>query len=365
MPTSRSRLDELTSLRFFAAATVTLFHLKVDGAVEGGPWWYENFAAIGYIGVNFFFTLSGFILVYSYDGREYSPAGFWRSRFARIYPAYLFSLLLALPGFMAALDRLDLPFFAWSKAHFTLSCFLTLTLLQAWVPQGALTWNPVCWSLSVEAFFYALFPFLKVRRPWVLLIGSCLVSLALSLAYLLLHPDGADKINSTETTLLWKNVLSFDPLARLPEFLAGMAAGGLFLGEPTGTKRAAWPLVSGGLAVLAILVLLVGKIPVPLISAGFLSPAFAAIIYGVALLRGRTGVLAAPLLVLLGEASYSLYLIHSLVIGRVLGLMPDQSSWIKVPLAVAAAIAVALAIYWLVERPARKLLQPRPAAPNA
>src|SRR5579859_3585178 len=192
MPTGRPRLDELTSLRFFAAATVTLFHLKVEGVVEGGPWWYENFAAIGYIGVNFFFTLSGFILVYSYEGRDYSPAGFWRSRFARIYPAYLFSLLLALPGFIAALDQLDLPFFAWSKAHFIPACLLTLTLLQAWIPQGALTWNPVCWSLSVEAFFYGLFPFLKIRRPWLLLIGSCLISLALSLAYLLLHPDGAD-----------------------------------------------------------------------------------------------------------------------------------------------------------------------------
>jgi hypothetical protein len=63
----RPRLEGLTTLRFLAALHVILFHLKVEGIIAGGPWWYQNFAGIGYIGVNFFFVLSGFILVYTYS----------------------------------------------------------------------------------------------------------------------------------------------------------------------------------------------------------------------------------------------------------------------------------------------------------
>lgn len=47
----RPRLDGLTSLRFLAACDVILFHLKVQGILTGGPWWYQNFAGIGYIRV--------------------------------------------------------------------------------------------------------------------------------------------------------------------------------------------------------------------------------------------------------------------------------------------------------------------------
>ena len=69
----RPQLAGLTTLRFFAALHVILFHLKVEGILPGGPWWYQSFAGIGYIGVNFFFVLSGFILVYTYDAADIDP----------------------------------------------------------------------------------------------------------------------------------------------------------------------------------------------------------------------------------------------------------------------------------------------------
>src|ERR1700747_3770579 len=150
----RPRLHSITSLRFFAALHVVLFHMRVIGILSGGPWWYQNFASIGYVGVNFFFVLSGFILVYTYEGPELNARNFWWARFARIYPAYLLSLIVAAPFFLFALRHLDLPFYAWTKQHTFWACTLTLSLLQAWAPEAALTWNSVCWSLSVEAFFY-------------------------------------------------------------------------------------------------------------------------------------------------------------------------------------------------------------------
>ncbi len=336
----------------------------MQGIVSGGPWWYRNFAGIGYIGVNFFFVLSGFILVYTYAANDLVPMRFWRARFARIYPAYLFSLVLTAPFF---LEHLDMPFYAWSQRHLTWAVFLSLLLLQAWAPQGALTWNSVGWSLSDEAFFYSLFPFLLGRtRTWskrTLLFGIALfslISLAISVAYIIFHPDGADKINSPEVTLLWKNLRSFNPIVRLPEFLVGILAGRLFLIA----KRKNWLgtiCILGGSAVIVLITAVAARIPNPLISAGFLSPAFAAIIFGVALEPRWTRFLALRPLVLLGEASYSLYLLHAFVIEHAFYAPLHLPYAIRVAFSVVAAIGVSIACYRWIEEPARRLLRPKTA----
>jgi peptidoglycan/LPS O-acetylase OafA/YrhL len=366
-PASRPRLEGLTTLRFFAAFHVILFHLYVEGALAAGPWWYRNFASIGYVGVNFFFVLSGFILVYTYVASDLDPRRFWQARFARIYPAYLFSLVVTAPFFFLTAPSLHLPFFAWSMQHVVVASILALVLLQSWVPQGALTWNPVCWSLSVEAFFYALFPFLvkqtkRISRGqlpfWIA--GAWFVSLAISAAYLVLHPDGADKINSTETTLFWKNVLSFNPVVRLPEFVVGMLTCRLFLSRERSPKLGSICIL-GGAAGFVLVTIFAGKIPNPVISTGLLSPAFAAIIYGVALEPRWTRFLAFSPLLYLGEASYSLYLLHSWVMSEVLEAVPHQPLAVRIVLCIGAAIAASLLTFKFIEQPARRLLHPKKA----
>ena len=361
----RPRLPAITTLRFFAALHVVLFHMRVIGILPGGPWWYQNFAGIGYVGVNFFFVLSGFILVYTYEGPQLNPRNFWWARFARIYPAYLLSLIVAAPFFFFALRHLDLPFYVWSKQHTFWACTLTVSLLQAWAPQAALTWNSVCWSLSVESFFYFLFPFLllrtRKRTPTGLTLGMLalwLVSLCLSFGYVFFHPDGIDKANSPETTLFWKNVLSFNPLVRLPEFVIGMLAGRLFLAE-FAKKKFATPLILAGLLGFAGVVIFADRIPSPVISTGLLSPAFAALIFGAAQQPRWLSFLAHPWLVLLGDASYSLYLLHSLLISRTFNALPSLPGALRVAACFAAAIAASLLAYRLVEEPARRLLRPK------
>src|SRR5580704_183947 len=359
------KLEALTALRFFAAFHVVVFHMRIEGFLPPGPWWYENFAAVGYIGVNLFFVLSGFILVYTYAGTGVSPRRFWQARFARIYPAYSLSLLLSAPFFFFAVRHLEIPFLAWSKQHLVTACVLTLGLLQSWFPQAALTWNAVCWSLSVEAFFYLVFPILLLwnreftsrKLFWVVVLWS-VVSLATAVLYIVVHPDGIDKINSGETTLLWKNVLSFNPLVRLPEFLVGVFAGRLFLSAKTRPALAA-PLVLFGIAVVLALVLLADRIPRPLISAGFLSPSFAAIIYGLALRPGWAKFLKARTLILLGDASYSLYLLHPTVISLVADHLSSLHWALRATLAFLAAVAASFASYYFVEEPFRKLLRPK------
>ena len=323
---ARPRLPALTSLRFFAALHVVFFHFLAF-KIFTSQGWFGQFSSIGYVGVSFFFVLSGFILVYTYAGRDVSAGVFWRARFARIYPALAFSLLLTGPFFFYAALKLNVPFFAWSAAHLKLVTFLVLFLLQAWVPLAALAWNPVAWSLSDESFFYLLFPFLKKRVlntgiPGLLMLGfACwAVSLGISWTYVLRNPDHLQVMDADALNAFWMNVVKFHPLARLPEFLLGMACGAVFLksrkeAKPENGAKLALLLVLAGLLTAATVAHYSAQIPYPVLHTSLLAPAFAAIIYGFALRPAWGAPLAWKPLVFLGDASYSLYLLHSFFLG--------------------------------------------------
>src|SRR3954469_3132944 len=213
----RPHLPALTSLRFLAALHVLLFHVQAMGAVFG-PAWFRNLSSIGYVGVSFFFVLSGFILVYTYAGKQVNTGDFWRARFARVYPAYAFALLISMPFFLFAVrhfNEIKLPFMAFEAAHVKLTAALEILLLQAWVPPAALSWNPVGWSLSVEAFFYLLFPLLLLpytrlsrKALFAVIIACWLASSMVSLGYTALRPDGLANPDSNVYTN-WMNVVKF------------------------------------------------------------------------------------------------------------------------------------------------------------
>jgi peptidoglycan/LPS O-acetylase OafA/YrhL len=364
---ARPRLPALTSLRFFAAFHVVIFHFQAM-QIFIGPAWFQKLSSIGYVGVSFFFVLSGFILVYTYAGQPMILKSFWRARFARIYPAYAFSLLVTAPFFFYAVLAMNIPFFVWAKSHLKLASALVLSLLQAWVPQAALTWNAVAWSLSVEAFFYLLFPFLVlllVRRtqPQLLLLAaaSWLTSLALSCSYVLFNPDHLSVVNSDVLGAFWLNALKFNPLARLPEFLLGIACGFLFLRSRRESKLAL-PMVLSGMVALIVVVYFSAVIPYPILHTALLGPAFAAIVYGFALRPNWGAILENRLLVLCGDASYSLYLLHSMIIGMYFHSTTGQlryQSPIGVLVFVLLAVTVSALVYRFIEEPARRKLNPK------
>jgi len=98
--------------------------------------------------VTFFFILSGFVLTYAnvaFVGTDFvmrnAPKRFITERVARLWPAYLVGLALAVPVFLHSASLID--------------AVLVFTMLQAWVPSAALAWNAPAWSLSNEMFFYA------------------------------------------------------------------------------------------------------------------------------------------------------------------------------------------------------------------
>jgi peptidoglycan/LPS O-acetylase OafA/YrhL len=355
----------LTSLRFVTALHVFFFHLEASRIVFA-PEPARLLASIGYVGVSWFFVLSGFILTYSYAGRSLRLGDFWRARWARVYPAYFVSLCLAAPLFFYVCCHAPLPpelgWIAAMRDHILSFTLLSVVLMQAWVPAAALAVNPVGWSLSAEAFFYFLFPLLlpalaRCSRRTLLcaLLALGLASLALALVYVIWAPDGKRHVTYDMNDLAWLNVLRFNPLVRLPEFVVGVCGALLYL-RPSISMRWSAPLVAGGLIVLFAVAMYSHGIPYPLIHNGLLSLPFLAIIYGVALRPAWASFLEWRLFRALGEVSYSFFLTHGIVIA--LFFRPDgvfrRHSMAEVLICLAAAIALAFALYRWVEQPMRR-----------
>jgi peptidoglycan/LPS O-acetylase OafA/YrhL len=197
------RIDALTGLRFFAAVAIVFNHLN------GTLWVPANSLQLNQ-GVSFFFVLSGFILQYSYRKRftNLSFSQFYLLRIARVWPSHL-----AITAFLLLLGTVS--YLSWGQ-------ILTVTfLMQSWGPHLTTTFlmNGPSWSLSVELFFYALFPFLSIQalkhpgRP--LLIGSLITSLWLTFLVILSFYKPVDDF------VAWPGN---NPLARIFEFSLGVSA---------------------------------------------------------------------------------------------------------------------------------------------
>ena len=140
------RLEQLTFTRFLAALSILIFHYG-----QGIEIFYNQYTTFIFeqanVGVSYFFILSGFVMIIAYGNKE--KIIFWdflKNRLARIYPIYFLAIILILISKLLKENTSDL--------------ILNLLMIQSWVPSKALTVNFPGWSLSVELFFYALFPFL-------------------------------------------------------------------------------------------------------------------------------------------------------------------------------------------------------------
>lgn len=358
-PAPPRRLEALTTLRFFAALHVTVFHLL--GARDWGlPRPLAAVVHAGPVSVSFFFVLSGFILTQAYASRppHLAPLVYARSRFARIYPLYFLGLSLMAPSWFA-------------KGGEVGPSLSSLALTQAWWPPWANAWNPPAWSLSVEAFFYVLFPLLlpwtlRTSRAvvWAVAAGGWLLMLAVSFAYVTLAPDGLTTVDANSQAF-WLDALKFHPLVRLPEFLVGLALG------RAAREGARLPAGLGASAVVALFVVLglSDRVPFAVLHNGLFTPLFAAVILAAAT-AGPSRVLALlehRALVTLGEASYALYILQTPVLGFLHGALrravPDEAlhTALFVPLGLAGALGASLLAWRYVERPAReRLLGPKP-----
>ncbi|MDP3660175.1 acyltransferase [Phenylobacterium sp.] len=353
----------LTSLRFWLSLGVVIFHYTLLQ-----PW--RDDAASGLIerarlGVDVFFILSGFVLFHVYG--EAAMAGrldyrrFLVARIARIYPAHLLILagMAVMAGAAVAVGA------GFDHELYDVSGFLrTLLLIHAWFPADKpVEWNGPSWSLSAEWAAYLAFPLFAAlagalkRRPWVLLGVAVASFLVIDQAY---RAWSGGALTHAEFNV---------GVARIaPEFLYGIAL--YQLGRrwaPTGTQAGAAALASGG--GLLLLMHLHADERVLIGVAGLLVLSLA--------LCAKAGVeapgwLARPLREG-GEASYALYLLHiPLLVAWKNGmsvLHGIDSHYLLAPWELAVliptAVAGALAIHFLIERPARLWIRGRIGEPAA
>jgi peptidoglycan/LPS O-acetylase OafA/YrhL len=189
-----------------------------------------------------------------------------------------------------------------------------------------LTWNYPGWSLSCEAFYYALFPMVGyflwklTRRRAMLLAGAGLwcLSLAAPAAAVLIPLRGFGDIAAaggapSAENELWGGLISFNPLAGLPAFSAGILLARLYRSldpESRWFGRGDWFSIPA-LGILILVLSQANRIPLPLVHNGLLLPVYSVLIFGLALGGpGLPRILALPPLVFLGNASYAMYILH-------------------------------------------------------
>jgi peptidoglycan/LPS O-acetylase OafA/YrhL len=297
-------LKPLTSLRFLAAFWVLLYHFKDHLGLGLGQF---GLVADGYLGVDLFFTLSGFILAHVYlqslEGGRFGYGSFLKNRIARVYPMHLAALAAMIVLYLGATA---LGAGVGSPEAFKLSDLPAhLLMVHAWGATGAVGWNFPSWSISAEWAAYLLFPLvaalvLKAQR-W-----SGAVALG-ALALCLLSFAALDNLHHV---LPWvgrdfsQMTAQIGALRILPSFLLGIAL--YAFGRTHAAPRAwAWPIALGSAA-------WIGAVTSFGLWEGLVWFGIAGLLYGLA--ETARHQIDAPMsgrvFVFLGAASYALYMIH-------------------------------------------------------
>lgn len=343
LPAPGDQLPSLTAMRWAAAFVVFAYHVSLAAYFGGQGDKIMRWAfGAGAAGVSFFFILSGFVL--SWSVRENDRAWrFWRRRAARVYPVHLVTAALAL--------LLAFTLAPGMRPHGAPEAIANVALVSAWKPEWWQTLNPVSWSLTCEAFFYAVFPALYalLRR---------------------LGPRALTAVTATAVVAViawpWANLhyplgwwLPHLPLTRLPEFVLGAAAARL-------VKLGAWrgPGLEASLALTLTGYFLIGQLPGPYGIAACTVIGLTCLISAAA----RADLEAVPSLwrrrwlLRLGEWSYAFYMIHILVMRtgeQLFGARPHLSLGAGLA-ATSAALLISLTLSWAlyqwVEQPGRRLL---------
>jgi peptidoglycan/LPS O-acetylase OafA/YrhL len=341
------RLDSLTGLRWWAAFGVFLHHMT-----NLAPLPVYQQLSYGNYGVMFFFVLSGFVLTWSAQP-DVGATTFWVRRFARIYPAHLVALLVCIPVFYSFSPD---PAQSWVKPFDIGILLLSVVLLQGWSrdPVILFSGNPAAWTLTCEAFFYALHPFLNRLLGLLRTRGALIAAVAVFAVVM------AYRIAS----ILWPVIGEAPlPLARVGEFALGMC---IAHAMRTGWRPRLAPLVVYVVGAIVMLWLgfgerLTGTTPFDTAVRPFTNEIIlllcVALITTVAArdLRGARSLLRARVLVKLGDWSYAFYLIHATAVYAVLELVGKQPiswgnlGWYAVMLVVGVALAAAL--HYGVEKP--------------
>jgi peptidoglycan/LPS O-acetylase OafA/YrhL len=344
------QLDQLTGLRGVAAWFVVLYHVRLS-LTDLLPLSVIGWLGKGYLAVDVFFMLSGFVLWLNY-GEQFRAGGwseaprFWWKRFARIWPLHA-----AILAAMAAFALLVLATGRDASGYPFAELPLHVLLLQNWGLTNVLSWNHPAWSISTEMAAYLLFPLIALALPWERLRSGALLALA-TLSAIAVHLLFA--LNGE--AILGADIPRYGLWRCLGEFALGVALCNLWQ-RWRGDHR---PAIACGVAALAALGLgFVAGLP----ETAFVPLVFAAGLLGLALDGGPVArVLASRPLRWLGDVSYSTYLAHFfLFVLFKLAFVGDdlQLGWAGLAGYLALVLAVSAMLYGGLEKPAQRWLNAR------
>lgn len=351
-------LKALTGLRCFAAINIVLFHFS-------NPDWFGFLAPVvnaGYASVSYFILLSGFVMAYNYSARaragQLDVIRYYKARFTRLYPIYLLSFILAW-------HMIPQEWASHTRGMFWAGVVLAPLMLQGWIPEIATFLNTPAWTMSAEASYYVVFPWMaRWKKPcriatqlWKLG-GVWILGLIPGTLYLIFNPDHLPPLDRFSYGP-WLQALKYTPLPHLASFTFGVLLADVDAMIP---RRKPLRLLLGifGFAGIFGLLSLGSRVPYALLHDGLLMPLFGCIILGLAGENPLAYVIGARPLVFVGEASYSLYLLHFNMWNLIhdthvldhLGLSRFDP-WISYAL----LILMALAALHLIEKPAQRQLR--------
>lgn len=369
-----SYLLELTGMRALSSLIIALYHFRSDYWILGGNAvgrWFTSWAGFA---MPVFFALSGLSvsLMFGADGAHIEKKRFWWGRFTRIYPLYLFVVVIFAPTAIKRVLELAPP------GQGALQVFehtaLVVTLLHSFGgPEHVYLWNVPGWTLSVDMVLYAAFPWLapvlwnRVRDAKSALIVSAVlfaILLSLPVAWEVFEPDGPNPVSDGRIQAFWLSYLKCSVFAWWPAFALGLVLGKVYvmgLG-----RRFATPLIIGGL-LLSSTILWFRPFPQMVMHVGGLMPAAMMVVLGVAYSPPWTRFLSARPLLILGQASFAFYLNHFEGYLKLVRLRQILGLDGRIPKAVFGMGALvilwiaAIALHRLVEKNARQWLRTKPA----
>lgn len=355
-------------LRGIAALLVILFHstqlIGADIAHQssfsfsdyGYTHWniFKSLIAEGHFGVALFMTLSGFIFTFGLYGKGVDSKGFFRNRFIRIYPLYIFLIFLSIYLYPSLQGNL--------LQNISLSLLPFGNVGGGIIATGTLAAGAMFWAIAVETQFYLVFPFLirfLNEHRFKLLWGIIALFITIRLLAFL-----TGDVNMSSFGY-------FSIFGRMDEFIIGMLAAYVFLtNKSLLRRRPRLKALMSGLSIVLLLFIInrlrhhFGYVPfegfyviLPTIE-GLLAAAL--IVTYVNMFQDKPKSALSHLLAKLGELSYSLYLTHFMLITllvakvnlpNILGDWWWSSLFYGVFLVFPGTIAFSLLTYNFVEKP--------------
>jgi peptidoglycan/LPS O-acetylase OafA/YrhL len=387
-PGSSTHIRQLTGIRALAAVWVLLFHFRPEILKAFG--FLRHLAPVfnvGYLGVDLFFVLSGFILTHTYIGRMSSggwtlkrAGGLLWLRLSRIWPLMAF-MLLVWAGYLT---------FTQAKPPLDPARFLQhATLVQGWfvAPDNL---NPIDWSLSAEWLAYLVFAFAVVPLAKMMAYASSRALVFMAVACVLpMIFVGFSLEDGSDLMLAGNGVIpGIIPLRVLTEFFGGAIVSVLVM-RHAGRKMPWFLKPSAVLAAIIVLVYTAGlfterrpRLGVDPLLYGqpvwgtsetvLVLPLFLLLIGSLAMSKRDplTRVLSTRLLVWGGRVSFALYLVHWLFVDAVRRVVADvfkmqdvPENWMTLQYRVTVVVTIALTVlaayllYRFVEEPCRRTMR--------